>query len=125
MMAAVLDDVVLEHKSMSVLSTEKAFRRAGIHTVTAKGKWLGVPEATACLRKRGLSPICIKVGCRPIAALSVIHVWTEGRRGLLVASGKTFFFSDSKEQLPIFSLPGCCHYVDKVSGIVAATALPA
>lgn len=79
MMAAVLDDVVLEHKSMSVLSTEKAFRRAGIHTVTAKGKWLGVPEATACLRKRGLSPICIKVGCRPIAALSVIHVWTVRR----------------------------------------------
>lgn len=40
-MVAVLDNVVLEHKSTSVPSTEKAFRRAGMYTVTAQSKQLG------------------------------------------------------------------------------------
>lgn len=46
-----------------------------MYTVTAKSKQLGAPQVASCLRKRCFPLICIKVGCRPVAALHVIHVW--------------------------------------------------
>lgn len=49
-MAAILGNAVLEHKFVSVPSTEKTCRRAGMYTVTAKSKQMGDLEAISCLR---------------------------------------------------------------------------
>lgn len=102
-MAAILDNAVLEHESMSAPSTKKAFRRA----LSRASSW--VPHrATSCLGKRCLSPVCIKVGYRPTAAYPWEHSITgqwEGRRELLEASGKTFFLFWLRETAPHFFFP--------------------
>lgn len=66
-MGAILDSAVLEHKSTSFPPTESMCRRAGMCTVPADHILFEEEVPFSDLHK---------VGCRPTAALSVIHVWT-------------------------------------------------
>lgn len=63
-----------------------------MYTVTAKSKQLGAPQVASCLRKRYLPPICIKVGCRPLAALLACEPCLDSEMGREDGWGLPFEF---------------------------------